>query len=179
MAVQQFPTVLFVLTCVSFCLSTVIFALALLDFGILSLWLDVASATFTILYHTWIIVIAYRRKDKCPTTHPAIGYSTCSVTWAFFILAIWIMAFGITTEVTVNGPGSLMPSERHAPWHYGIQISQSIMTALEAVVFGAIAIHCSMMKKTVDLEKQACLVEKEYYISHVRNIVQWQYNFSY
>jgi len=173
MASQSLPTVLYTLTCLSFCFSTAIFILALLDAGLLSLWIDAAFATVTILYHIAVIAMAYRNKNKCPLKYPTIFHTTTSVTWAFFILTMWIIAFGITTEAAVNGPGSLMASEQHAPWNQGILVSQSIMTALESVWIGVIAIYCIVKKNKSDLEKQACLDEKKFYVSQVRTTVVW------
>jgi len=164
MAPRLLPTVLYTLTCLSLFFSAAIFILSLMSFGLISLWIDAASAIFTIIYHILVLSISYRRRNKCPLTHPPI--TPASISLAFFIVTMWIIAFGITTEVTVNGPGSLMASEQHARWNQGVQVGMSILTAIEAASVGAIVIYCCMMKKSWDLENQACQDEKTYYVAN-------------
>lgn len=165
MSATFLPRPLLYLTGSSLLLCLIIFILALFNFGVISVFINIVAAILTILHHGTVLVIAWRKAPAVtPDSYcPKVTYTVASITWSFFMCFIWIVAFGITAEATVNGPGSLSPAERFADWNVAVQIADAVLIALETAVLGAIAMHCLMVKKRADDECNQVDDEKFFY----------------
>ncbi|KAK0190721.1 hypothetical protein F5146DRAFT_1137548 [Armillaria mellea] len=57
------PPVMFYLTCVSLFNTLIILACSLLDYGVLSLWVNPAACVVTIVFHCSVIVLSRQKRD--------------------------------------------------------------------------------------------------------------------
>lgn len=165
------PKPLFILSSLSALLCIVVFIISLSSFGILSVYINGTASILTALYHIFVFTIAWRNRrpagasEQDHTKTTTWCYSIASVVWAFIVFGIWIVSLGITAEVTVNGPGSLRPSEISAPWNGAIQSASCFFVSVEMLVVGIIAVWCTMMRNKMEKEVAEQDEEKFFYES--------------
>lgn len=169
MAAQFLSTPLFVLTFLSFIFSCVVFGLAMFNYSILSERIGVSCAVLTILYHCTLGSIALHRWWTTHTQYKGY-YSTTGIALAYTLLCVWLVVFGVSVQITVGGPRSVMLIDvQGRPWNGGIQIGESFMIGVEALVMAIIAVHCTMRKNSVDEKERDVIEEKMYYMVRVFN----------
>lgn len=173
MTTELLPTTLLALNCLSLVITSATFALSFLNYGLLSLWVGVGCAIITILYHTAIFALAFRRKYKTSLPQQENEdkpYTGGAVAWVYIILAMWVTAFGLVVQTTIGGAGSLSPSEINAPFSISVQVGELVTIAIEILVIATIAGHCTLAKRRLDKERRNKSDEEkfDFVCSHLR-----------
>ncbi|KAF9038669.1 hypothetical protein BJ165DRAFT_406713 [Panaeolus papilionaceus] len=154
-----FPWLTF--TCVL--LSLPILALSMINFCALILYLNAGASACTILFHTTILVFGwYRSRPAANSTQPKlfIAYSRASILLCLVILALWIVAFAVSVQLTVQGPQTARPFAAHALWNTGIHIGILVLTACICLAKG-LYLHTCFLERRRFLERPSPPVDQE------------------
>ncbi|KAJ7581581.1 hypothetical protein C8J56DRAFT_1029185 [Mycena floridula] len=153
MAFLPMPTPLFVLHCLSFALSIVVFPLALVTYSILSEVTAAGTSLITFFYQTAIVILAFRRRYRTPGL--VYAYTTGSVVWAYVILTMWGIVLVMVIQTTMAGPGSVKDSEVGSPFNFSIQVGQLAVISLQIVIMAVLALHRTIVKRQQDKEERS------------------------
>lgn len=147
MAVPVASTLL-TLSVISITLTLIIFILAILDQGILSFRLNIASPILTQLWHAATLYLARRRRS----IRNQVSIMAFSIACAYLLCLLWIVAFSVTTFVETHG-GRLLIALTNFPFFLTTpatdttQVLQCVLTAFEAVVMLVIAIDSTQRRE--------------------------------
>jgi hypothetical protein len=148
-------TTFVITTGLSFILSTSIFALSLFSFTALSLWLNTIVAGLTIIYHGAIIYLSCRRTTKSMASTGAdgprasrISSAAYSVKFIMLLFGAWVVALGISIQVTVMGPKSLTMSQQNAPWNKDVQVAETILLVVQTLIVGSMMANCIKSRRS-------------------------------
>ena len=148
------PLSIIFFTIISLLVSIPMIALSIVNFGMLSIWLNSTLAVLVLLYHLvfLIVVFIYRRRfpsasadasgvnqgdkaaeykdfdglDNMPSKPPSIAFNKWSIMALTFLFIVNMIAFGIMVNVTTLGPAlSTLPTERLGSHSWNIKIQKA------------------------------------------------------
>jgi len=160
-------------------------ALSVVNFGMLSIWLNSTVAILDIIYHLVfiIVVIVYRKSftsantllfeqhdealgyesfddlDKMPLSKPpSIAYNNLSLIALVFLLVANTIAFCIMVDVTTLGAmRSTLPAERVGShqWNIKIQMAQTAVLGSQVLALGALVGISAWGRRRIILEEES------------------------
>ncbi|KAL0568169.1 hypothetical protein V5O48_013819 [Marasmius crinis-equi] len=164
-SISFLPTALVLFSSLSIFFSFVAFSLSLVDYCVEVVWATILATFGTLGYHITFIALAYREQTrrnadaifltKSANYKQSSGgpvhryYSTAGVVWGFVLVATWIIAFGVNTQITANGSGSIEAQYANHSWNLKVQIAHSFVTGVQSLLVLGMAIHCLMGRKRV------------------------------
>uniref|UniRef100_A0A0W0GFQ5 Uncharacterized protein n=1 Tax=Moniliophthora roreri TaxID=221103 RepID=A0A0W0GFQ5_MONRR len=167
------PTSLILFVFLSTLFAFITFVLSLVNFSVEVAVVGSISAFATMGYHLTLITLAYRERQKrradaifltksaqrrAGPTHRY--YTMPGIIWAYLLFAIWTISFGINTQVTSNGMGSIKPEDRNNVWNLGIQVAVSCFAGFEALVVGTMAVHNMLARRKASVVEKGTPVSK-------------------
>ncbi|KAK7024449.1 hypothetical protein VNI00_016300 [Paramarasmius palmivorus] len=168
------PTSLLLFAFISSLFALIAFILALINFCVEVAVVSSLSAFATLGYQFSLVILAYRehqqrRADAIFFTRSARRragpthryYTMAGIIWGLWLCAMWIISFGVNTQVTVNGMSSIRLEDRNNDWNLGIQVAVSCFAGFEALVVGAMCIHNMLARKKAPVvDKETPTIEK-------------------
>jgi hypothetical protein len=134
---------IFILTCISLFTSFILLVVSMLDFGVLSLWMNPCASLFTVIYNISILVLAQRKRRLDAPSY----FSTC-VICAYFLAVLWLGAFSVTTVVLISWKGQFQPEVLHQqglPVTVHTQRVQCVLAGVELFMLGGIAVKSHLI----------------------------------
>ncbi|PPR05240.1 hypothetical protein CVT24_010346 [Panaeolus cyanescens] len=102
----------------------------MINFCALILYLNAAASACTVLFHTLVLLIGWYRSrhynksnNTIDTPRPFIAYTQVSITGCILVLALWIVAFVVAVQLTIQGPDNAKPFAAQALWSNAIHIA--------------------------------------------------------
>jgi len=184
------PLSIIILTIISFLIAIPMIALSVVNFGMLSIWLNSTVAILVILYHLafLIVVLVYRKNfsstdivvveqhteeifhdlDEIPFSKPpSIAYNKWSLVALVFLLVTNIIAFSIMVDVTtLGGMRGTLPAERLGShkWNIKIQKAQTVVLGCQVLVIGAILGISAWGRRRIIMEEESKSGEIQYIV---------------
>ncbi|PPQ82882.1 hypothetical protein CVT25_009699 [Psilocybe cyanescens] len=176
---RQYPTPqsIIILTGFGMLICIPMLALSVVNFGILSIWLNAAVAFLILLHHisfscvNWVankrssnrsttfvidpeeaLVEEKSQWDDEPDVEMPIPFQTLNISCLVFLFILTAMAFGIMVDITSRGAmKSTLPAERigSAKWNIKVQIGQTAVLGCELLVLGANLAICALGRRRV------------------------------
>lgn len=176
------PTPILYLTGVSiiFCLPMI--ALSIVNFGMLSIWLNATVAILILIHHFVFLTAAWRSRKHASSSklavidddessslimdsEPPMAFGLLNVLCTSFLCIITALAFSIMVDITTRGASkSTLPVERIGShkWNIKVQIAQTTVLGAELVTLMAALVFCAMGLKRFHDEKEKREAELEY-----------------
>jgi len=185
------PVSVIILTIISFSVAIPMIALSIVNYGMLSIWLNSTVAVLTILYHLVFltVVLIYRRRfssadtplvdhhvieesfddslDAIPSKPPSIAFNKWSLTVLTFLLLANLIAFGIMVDVTVLGAErSTLPAERLGShkWDIKIQKAQTTVLGFQVLALGILLGISAWGRRCIVVEEESKSHEVQYMV---------------
>ena len=178
--VNPMPVIYLTGVSIVFCLPMI--ALSIVNFGMLSIWLNATVAILILIHHsiflaaTWrsrkhgnsskMAVIDDEESDPSPMDlEPPMAFGLLNVLCTSFLCIITALAFSIMVDITTRGAmKSTLPVERLGShkWNIKVQIAQTTVLGTELVTLMAALVFCGMGLKRFHDEKERREAELEY-----------------
>ncbi|KDR81031.1 hypothetical protein GALMADRAFT_1120554 [Galerina marginata CBS 339.88] len=165
-AYAPYPHTASFLSLLSVIFSLSIFALSLLNYSMLALFLNAAATGLALAYHTIVGInnfLEARQPQRSPQPSSiSIGidiargklstsFSLKATVLCAFVCAAWIVAFVVSTQLAIQGPqASTKPLPHAGLWNGGIQIAIACLAGLEFVVMVVYLRMCMMERMRYD-----------------------------
>jgi len=183
LAYTMFPGPVFYLTALSGLICLPIFALSMVNFGLLSIWLNAALAVVIAIHHITLCIVTWASRKSIPLkkviiddeessfflddldVEPPAPYSLTNIASLVFLVILNAIAFSIMVDITTRGAmKSTLPAERVGShkWNIKIQIGQSSVLGVELLVLSAILTICALGRRRVIEEAEDRKDELEY-----------------
>jgi len=172
------PKSVIYLTAASMIICLPMFALSIVNFGMLSIWLNATVAFLVLIHHisflavTWITRKQNSAKeiaiDDDNSLHlapePSIAIHMANIAFLAFITITNIIAFSVMVDITTRGGlKSTLPVERIGhKWNIKIQIGQTAVLGVELVVLSTILAICALGRRRFAIEQEEKDEELEY-----------------
>ncbi len=163
-----------------FCLP--IFALSMVNFGLLSIWLNAFVAVVIAVHHIVLGSVMWASRKR---THPSKAiiddeessplraiedleppavYSLTNIAFLVGLVILNALAFSTMVDITTRGgANSTLPAERVGhKWNLKIQIGQTTMLGAELLVLSAILTLCTLGRQRFTSEVERRKGELEY-----------------
>jgi len=166
------PKSVIALSAISMLICLPMIALSVVNFGILSIWLNATVAFLILIHHISFYAVAWvvRKRSKptkmlamdedansMPMATESIAFYMVNIVSLVFLFIINALAFAIMVDITTRGAiNSTLPAERigSAKWNIKVQIGQTAVLGAELLSLGAILIICAMGWKRLEDEKE-------------------------
>ncbi|KAG7087919.1 hypothetical protein E1B28_011967 [Marasmius oreades] len=150
------PVPLIIFATLSSIFSFIAFAVSLVNYRVEVIWVTLIATFLTLGYHGTIITLGYRehirRKSDAVLLTRTANYrqsngpvhryfTTAGVIWGVVLVAWWIIAFGLNTQVTVNGKGSIKAEWANHDWDLHVQIGHSVILAVQSLLLLGMAVY--------------------------------------
>ncbi|KDR81032.1 hypothetical protein GALMADRAFT_61472 [Galerina marginata CBS 339.88] len=173
------PKSILYLTGASMLVCLPMFALSIVNFGMLSIWLNATVAFLILIHHISFMAVAWvtRKKDTPKdiaseddddslhlAPEPSIAIHMANLAFLSFLTIINIIAFSIMVDITTRGGiNSTLPIERIGhKWNIKIQIGQTAVLGVELVLLGAILLISGLGRRRFAIEQEERDEEVEY-----------------
>ncbi|KAK0205717.1 hypothetical protein IW262DRAFT_1453444 [Armillaria fumosa] len=139
------PTAMFYLTCVSLVNTLLVLAFSLLDYGVLSLWINPAACVITILFHCSVIALSRQRRD---IENPS--YFSTIVVCTYLLALVWFSSMVITVVVFLSYNGDFTVDGLR---RYGLHVSvltqklQCVLAAIEFLLMAGIGVNGHLLAR--------------------------------
>lgn len=163
-----------------FCLPMIV--LSIVNFGMLSIWLNATVAILILIHHFAFLAITRRARkhgssskmvviDDDESTsltmdlEPPFAFTFLNVLFTSFLCIVTALAFSIMVDITSRGPSrSTLPVERIGShkWNIKVQIAQTTVLGAELVTLIAALLFCAMGLKRLSDVKERREAELEY-----------------
>jgi len=163
-----------------FCLPMI--ALSIVNFGMLSIWLNATVAIFILIHHLTFLAVAWRSRKHASSSklavidddessslvmdlEPPMAFSLLNVLCTSFLCIITALAFSTMVDITTRGASkSTLPVERIGShkWNIKVQIAQTTVLGAELLTLMAALVFCAMGLKRFYDEKEKREAEFEY-----------------
>ncbi|KAF8183369.1 hypothetical protein BJ912DRAFT_548807 [Pholiota molesta] len=164
------PLPILYMTVVSGLVCLPIFALSIVNFGLLSIWLNAAVSVFIAVHHLTLCIVSWVSRKRLPSTKiiiddeessfflddpevdPPAAYSRTNIASLVFLVILNAIAFSIMVDITTRGAmKSTLPAERVGShkWNIKIQIGQSSILGVELLVLSTILTICTLGRKRI------------------------------
>jgi len=178
-----FPRPVLYLTAVSGLICLPIFALSIVNFGLLSIWLNAAVSVFIGIHHLTLCIVSWALRKRLPSPkiiiddeessffhddpeiEPPAAYSRTNIASMVFLVILNAIAFSIMVDITTRGAmKSTLPAERVGShkWNIKIQIGQSSVLGIELLVLSTILAICTFGRKRMVDEAEERKSELEF-----------------
>ncbi|KAL0954103.1 hypothetical protein HGRIS_005249 [Hohenbuehelia grisea] len=148
MPLKAYNPVILALSSTSLLGACVLIGLTTRNHGLYSLWVDIVLAVMTIIYNVALLTRTFRSQWRffgCSGA-PSIAI----IAFTFSLVAIWVVEFGISVETAALGPQN-KKAHRKATWSFAVQVGESVLTSLEAVILATIGLYLCVEKQKIDL----------------------------
>ncbi|KAF8959607.1 hypothetical protein BDZ97DRAFT_1384345 [Flammula alnicola] len=182
MVITAFPLPVLGLTAASIVICFPMVALSMVNFGLLSIWLNAAVAFLVLIHHIAFLAVSWISRKHVSSKKviidddessplsvdtdavPPVAYSLTNIACLTFLLILNAIAFSIMVDITSRGAiKSTLPAERVGPkWNIKVQIGQTSVLGAEMLVLGSLLTICAMGLKRVMDEKENKEAELEY-----------------
>ncbi|KAF5316732.1 hypothetical protein D9619_006827 [Psilocybe cf. subviscida] len=177
-----FPFIVTSLTATSALLCLPMIALAMINFGTLSIGLNALLAILIFTHHATFTILSLKAKKRLmlarkrividdadssifdPNDAPPPAYDSINVAALTFLLILNAIAFSIMVDITSRGAlKSTLPAERVGShkWNIKIQIGQTGVLGVELLLLAANLALCALGAKRIEEEKQRREAELE------------------
>jgi hypothetical protein len=163
-----------------FCLPMI--ALSIVNFGMLSIWLNATVAILILIHHFTFLAVAWRSRKHASSSklavidddesssfimdlEPPMAFSLLNVLCTSFLCIITALAFSVMVDITTRGASkSTLPVERIGShkWNIKVQIAQTTVLGAELLTLMAALVFCAMGLKRFYDEKEKREAEFEY-----------------
>ncbi|KAK0461939.1 uncharacterized protein EV420DRAFT_137451 [Desarmillaria tabescens] len=139
------PRTIFYLTCISLINTPLVLAFSLLDYGVLSLWVNPAACVVTIIFHCSVIALSRRKRD---IEDPS--YFSTMVVCSYLLAVLWFSAMVITVAVLVTYKGDFTVDSLR---RYGLHVSihtqrlQCVLAAMEFLLMTGIGVSGHLLAR--------------------------------
>ncbi|KAF9477193.1 hypothetical protein BDN70DRAFT_881493 [Pholiota conissans] len=177
-----FPTPVLYLSAVSATICLPIFALSIVNFGLLSIWLNAAVAVIIAVHHITLCAVTWASRKRVQRSkviiddeesspfhetdiEPPAAYSITNIVALAFLVILNAIAFSIMVDITTRGAmKSTLPQERVGShkWNIKVEIGQSSVLGAELLVLSALLTVCALGRNRLIEEAKARKEEMEY-----------------
>jgi hypothetical protein len=178
------PTPIIYLTGVSiiFCLPMI--TLSIVNFGMLSIWLNATVAILILIHHFAFLAVTWRSRNKASSSkmavidddddesnsltmdlEPPMAFGLLNIFCTSFLCIITALAFSIMVDITTRGAiRSTLPVERIGShkWNIKVQIAQTTVLGAELVTLMTALVFCGMGLRRFHDQKERREAELEY-----------------
>jgi len=154
-------------------------ALSMVNFGLLSIWLNATVAFLVLIHHlaflivTWVnrkqnppkVIIAEEEGDDTLVEEPSIAIHMGNIFSLAFLAIINAIAFSIMVDITTRGAiSSTLPAERIGSykWNIKVEIGQTSVLGFELVVLSTILAICGFGRRRYNIAKEMQEDEMDY-----------------
>lgn len=171
------------LTAASMVICLPMIALSVVNFGMLSIWLNATVAVLILVHHVtfFAVIWATRKKDTTKiiaveedandseylhvAEEPSIALHMGNIASLGFLAIINAIAFSIMVDITKTGAiGSTLPVERIGShkWNIKVEIGQTAVLGVELVMLSTILSICALRRRRFNIEQEEKLEEFDY-----------------
>jgi hypothetical protein len=186
------PVSVIILTIISFSVAIPMIALSVVNYGMLSIWLNSTIAVLTICYHLvfLIVVLIYRRRFssadaliehheeedesesfddvyQMPSEPPSIAFNKWSIVVLTFLFLANLIAFCIMVDITALGAErSTLPAERLGShkWNIKVQKAQTTVLGCQALSLGILLAISAWGRRCIVVEEESKSHHVEYLV---------------
>ncbi|KAK0453874.1 hypothetical protein EV421DRAFT_2015073 [Armillaria borealis] len=139
------PPAMFYLTCVSLVNTLLVLAFSLLDYGVLSLWVNPAACVVTIVFHCSVIALSRQKRD---IENPS--YFSTIVVCTHLLALVWFSSMVITVVVLLSYKGDFTVDGLR---RYGLHVSihtqrlQCVLAATEFLLMTGIGVNGHLLAR--------------------------------
>lgn len=139
------PRVIFYLTCISLINTPLVLAFSLLDYGVLSLWINPAACVVTIIFHCSVVALSRQKRD---IEDPS--YFSTIVVCSYLLAFLWFSAMIITIVVLLSYKGDFTVDGLR---RYGLPVSihtqrlQCVLAAIEFLLMTGIGVNGHLLNQ--------------------------------
>lgn len=136
---------MFYLTCVSLVNTLLVLAFSLLDYGVLSLWVNPAACVVTIIFHCSVIALSRQKRD---IENPS--YFSTIVVCTYLLALVWFSSMVITVAVLLSHKGDFTVDGLR---RYGLHVSiytqrlQCVLAAVEFLLMAGIGVNGHLLAR--------------------------------
>lgn len=181
--ITAFPFYVTRLIALSILICIPIIALSVVNFGMLSIWLNASLAALILAHHTAFFTTSWiSRKRFLPKkvaiddadsvysqahsadAEPPVAYGTPNIAGLIFLAILNALAFSVMVDITTRGAkASTLPAERVGshPWNIKIEVAQTSVLGVELLVLGTILALCTLGSQKFTEEKERREAEVE------------------
>jgi len=174
------PKSIICLTAVSMTICLPMIALSVVNFGMLSIWLNATVAILIIIHHITFFSAMWATRKKNPTKiiavedeagdslhlaeEPSIALHMGNIASLIFLVIINAIAFIIMIDITINGGArSTLPAERVGhKWNIKVEIGQTAVLGVELVMISTILAICALGRRRYNGEQEDKQAEFDY-----------------
>jgi len=178
------PKSVYCLIVISMVICLPMIALSVVNYGLLSIWLNAAIAVFILLHNATFLGVAWWTKkhssgtkaaisinddldDDGPLTmaEPAVAFHMGNIAPLIFLCIINVTAFAIMVDITTRGAlSSTLPAERIGShkWNIKVQIAQTTVLGVELLVQLIMLTVCALGWRRLREEEENAMEEYEY-----------------
>jgi hypothetical protein len=183
------PVSVIILTVFSSSVAIPMIALSVVNYGMLSIWLNSTVAALTLLYHLVFltVVLVYRRRFssadapiveehdetgddsfydyKMPMKPPSIAFNMWSLIVLIFLFLANLIAFCIMVDITVLGAmRGTLPAERLGShrWNIKIQMAQTTVLGFQALSLAILLGISAWGRRCIIVEEESKCHEVQY-----------------
>ncbi|KAE9387476.1 hypothetical protein BT96DRAFT_1005083 [Gymnopus androsaceus JB14] len=123
--------------------------------------LGLTAIILTVLLHSVILGLTYRVAKTTEPGTPFIPryFTTAGTVCTYALGAFWFLAFAINTQDVVNGPNLEFSEEVNARWRFGVEVGESVIMGIEAVLAITLAVYCTIVRKRVKKNRANIMVQ--------------------
>jgi len=175
------PKSVICLTAASVVICLPMIALSVVNFGMLSIWLNATVAILALIHHITFFAVLWVTRKKHPTKiiaaedddddslhlaeEPSIALHMGNIASILFLVIINAIAFSVMVDITTHGAiSSTLPSERIGShkWNIKVEIGQTAVLGLELVMLGTLLLICAWRRRHFNIEQEEKLEELDY-----------------
>lgn len=175
------PKSVICLTALSMIICLPMISLSMVNFGMLSIWLNSAVAILVLVHHITFFVVAWYARKKNATKMIAsedeannplhlaeersVAFHTGNVASLLFLVIINALAFCVMVDITTRGAmKSTLPAERIGShkWNIKVEIGQTSVLGVELVMLSTIFIICALGRRRYNMAEEEKLEEMDY-----------------
>jgi len=175
------PKSVICLTAASIIICLPMIALSVVNFGMLSIWLNATVAILILVHHVTFFAVlwASRKKGRSKiiaaeddvddslhlAEEPSIALHMGNIASLLFLAIINAIAFSVMVDITTNGAiRSTLPSERIGShkWNIKVEIGQTAVLGVELVMLTTILSICALRRRRFNIEQEEKLEELDY-----------------
>jgi len=182
-AIMVNPMPIIYLTGVSIIFCIPMIALSVVNFGMLSIWLNATVGILILIHHFAFMAVMWRSRKHASSSktmavidddetdslitdsEPPMAFSLLNVLCTSFLCIITAIAFCIMVDITTRGGSkSTLPAERidSHKWNIKVQIAQTTVLGSELATLMAALVFCAMGMMRFFDEKEKREAELEY-----------------
>jgi len=172
------PKSIIYLTAASILVCLPMFALSIVNFGMLSIWLNATVAVLILIHHITFMAVAWVTKKQIPSKEivgeeddslhlapePSIVIHAANIYSLSFLAIINAIALSIMVDITTRGGiNSTLPIERIGhKWNIKIQIGQTAVLGVELALLATILAISALGRRRFAIEQEERDEELEY-----------------